>query len=219
MEKLGPRWDTESSDRFYKAYQKFGKEWAMVATRVPGRSPAMVKAMYRANRAFLSLPDSERTCICFQALVKDMYNRSTSMDTSSDESVPNSSPGHHGTRSGSKTRKGSARRGGGGSKQRGKKSSQQSPMLSDDDDGAKGRKRKRELFPDSPHTMVPMGKRKRKTHTTAVSKQESSGLDTLLAVMESPGPEVAIKLKTKFKVRVIDIVRATLAPSICIHEH
>lgn len=199
MERLGPRWDPEATDRFYKAFSKFGKEWALVATRVPGRSPAMVKAMYRANRTYLSLSDAERSGQGFQALVHDMYCRPGAIDTSSDEGGPSASPSQHGTRSGSKSRKGSVRRAAGSSKRAKVK---ESPMMSDEEElSAKHRKRKRELFPESPHENVPVGKRKRKTHTTAMEKGrgESTGLDTLLAVMESPGPEVAIKLKTKFK--------------------
>lgn len=200
MERLGPRWDPESTERFYKAFGKFGKEWALVATRVPGRSPAMVKAMYRANRTYFSLAESDRSCQGFQALVHDMYCRPGAIDTSSDEGGVHASPSQHGTRSASKSRKGSARRG----TKRGKAKVAESPLISDDDEhNTKGRKRKRELFPESPlhETPVHSGKRKRKTHTTAMDKGrgESTGLDTLLAVMESPGPEVAIKLKTKFK--------------------
>ena len=195
MEKLGSHWDSESADRFYKAYCKFGKEWGTVAARVPGRSPAMVKGMYRANRTYLSLPDSERSVQAFQALVQDMFARANAMDTSSDESAPDASPARpHATRSGgSRSRRGGSARGSSGKQSKSK-------HTGDDGDEVKGRgKRKRELFPEPQRNQVP-GKRMRKSHTSAVEKKPSStGLDSLLAAMGSPGQDTKVKLKTKFK--------------------
>ncbi|KAJ8766738.1 hypothetical protein K2173_007805 [Erythroxylum novogranatense] len=70
---LGPQWNKEELERFYKAYRKHGTDWEKVAIVVRNRSEEMVEALYTMNRAYLSLPKGYASAAGLIAMMTDHY--------------------------------------------------------------------------------------------------------------------------------------------------
>ncbi|KAL8486249.1 hypothetical protein ACS0TY_023092 [Phlomoides rotata] len=70
---LGPRWTVEELSRFYEAYRKYSTDWRKVAVAVRNRSPEMVEALFKLNRAYLSLPHGTASAAGLIAMVTDHY--------------------------------------------------------------------------------------------------------------------------------------------------
>ncbi|XP_011620753.1 protein ALWAYS EARLY 3 isoform X1 [Amborella trichopoda] len=89
FEDIGPQWSKEELECFYDAYRKFGKDWKKVAGAIRNRSIDMVHALYRMNKAYLSLSEGHVSGAGLIALMTDHYNlmEASDSDRESNEGV------------------------------------------------------------------------------------------------------------------------------------
>ncbi|KAL2345684.1 hypothetical protein Fmac_006969 [Flemingia macrophylla] len=83
-DKLVPQWNEEELKKFYEAYRKFGKNWNKVAAIVSSKSVEMVEALYKMNRAYLSLPEGVASVVGLIAMMTDYYNVLDDSDSGSE---------------------------------------------------------------------------------------------------------------------------------------
>ncbi|XP_015570600.1 protein ALWAYS EARLY 2 isoform X2 [Ricinus communis] len=89
-DKLGPRWSEAELQRFYKAYRVHGVDWKKVAAEVANRSVEMVHALYKMNKAYLSLPEGTASVVGLIAMMTDHYS---TLEVSDSEGESNDVPG------------------------------------------------------------------------------------------------------------------------------
>ncbi|XP_050223660.1 protein ALWAYS EARLY 2 isoform X2 [Mercurialis annua] len=88
-DKLGPRWSEAELQRFYKSYRAHGVDWKKVAADVPKRSADMVHALYKMNKAYLSLPEGTASVVGLIAMMTDHYS---TMEVSDSERESDDAP-------------------------------------------------------------------------------------------------------------------------------
>lgn len=68
---LGPRWSRQELRAFYVLFASHGSQWERLAEQLPGRSTAMVRALFDMHRGYLSLPEASVEGFC--TIMTDHY--------------------------------------------------------------------------------------------------------------------------------------------------